>query len=98
GKTHFAVRLCRSIVAEIGANQTFFIRCRSNQWFPQTTTEIMQQTVKLWHVGSMPIKFEELRNMYHSGFNGKKTVMLLDDPADARQVLELLPRINSNGS
>jgi tetratricopeptide (TPR) repeat protein len=100
GKSHYALHLSKVIEDRFKGDQSFqkfHIRLRSNTEFPMTHLEAKQNVIKMWHVGTMPVRNQkEVDELYNRTFYGKTSVLLLEDVSSLKQALELIPNVRQS--
>lgn len=99
-QSYFSLHLARTIEDKFRGDQSFqkfHLRLRCNSEFPMTSLEAKQDVIKLWHVGSLPVKDKkEVDELYNKTFYGKTSVILLEDASSLRQIIDLIPNVRQS--
>ena len=91
GKTALALKLAEELASRYPDAQIYLdLKGVSPQ--PVTPAEAMAHVIRAWHpTANLPESEAELSAIYRSVLRGKRALLLLDNAADAEQVLPLLP-------
>jgi tetratricopeptide (TPR) repeat protein len=100
GKSYYSLQAARAIEDKYKGDQSFqkfHIRLRGCTEFPMTSLEAKQQVIKMWYVGSLPVRDQKVvDDLYNKSFFGKVSVIILEDANSLKQVLELIPNVKQS--